>query len=140
MGVAAFQELLPRLEAKRLEREAPFQRWLEEMDEEAKELLDGLLAFDPFDRIGFYDALTLPFFDEVRSHQSQLVDGLLVPDLFDFEDDELAQVSVDVDDGENPLDAARAKLVPGWYQQAGYQGSNVAAADEDAFWGSRCLK
>ena len=61
------------------------------MDEEAIDLLEGLLQYHPKDRISAIEALTHPFFDELREigKGGRLDDGKKMGEIFNLTKEEL---------------------------------------------------
>jgi serine/threonine protein kinase len=60
---------------------------------EAVDLITQLLQYNPNKRIKPIDALAHPFFDELRDPKARLPNGKPLPNLFDFDADELRMLS-----------------------------------------------
>lgn len=71
------------------------------------DLLSRLLRYTPTERIKCIDALAHPFFDELRDQSTRLPNGRSLPELFDFNANEL-KMSEDPD--------LKDKLIPEWYR------------------------
>jgi len=74
------------------------------VDPEVMELLSQFLQYEPHRRIKPYDALALPYFDELRKKETLLPNGLKPPNLFNWTDQELTCMSPET----------RAVVIPSW--------------------------
>lgn len=79
----------------------------EETDIDAIDLISKMLVYEPDRRIRAGDALTHPWFDELRDEGMVFPHWNLMPDLFNF-----SQFEIDDMPSEN-LDI----LIPQWYRQ-----------------------
>lgn len=57
---------------------------------EATDLISNMLAYDPLKRIKPWEALAHPFFDELREQGVTLPNNVAMPELFNFDEKELA--------------------------------------------------
>ena len=76
-------------------------------DEQALELIEKLLQYDPSKRINLYEAMCLPVFDELRQDMLMMPNGNCIPDLFDFTEQEKKAMGGDI----------RDILIPDWYSK-----------------------
>jgi serine/threonine protein kinase len=74
------------------------------MPEEFFDLINGLLCYDPKIRLKPVEALCHPFFDELREKNTLLPSGGCLPDLFNFNQDELSS------------DPKILSLIPSWFK------------------------
>jgi len=61
-------------------------------DIDALDLLSKMLVFEPDKRISAIDALTHPYFDELRDEGLVFPHGNLMPDLFNFSEFEIKNI------------------------------------------------
>ena len=61
-------------------------------DIDALDLLSKMLVFEPDKRISAIDALTHPYFDELRDEGLVFPHGNLMPDLFNFSEFEIKSI------------------------------------------------
>jgi len=73
---------------------------------DAIDLLSKILVYDPAQRLTPMEALTQPFFDDLRDQSTKLPNGAEMPCLFNFTPEEKSQTDSSVID----------KLVPEWYE------------------------
>jgi len=81
----------PRPEVKATPWETIFENVLYDGDtlsKEAIDLISKLLVFDPKERLTAFEALGLPYFDELREPNCMLLNGCPLPPLFNFTEDE----------------------------------------------------
>jgi serine/threonine protein kinase len=74
------------------------------LPEEFFDLINGLLCYDPKIRLNPVDALCHPFFDELREKNTILPNGGCLPDLFNFNQEELSS------------DPKILSIIPSWYK------------------------
>nr|XP_027202818.1 shaggy-related protein kinase GSK2-like [Dermatophagoides pteronyssinus] len=72
------------------------------------ELLSNLFKYDPSSRIHPFDALALPFFDELRDEHYRLPHGKIPPPIYNFSEHELNQMSQET----------KYKVIPKWLLKA----------------------
>jgi len=72
---------------------------------DAIDLLSKILVYDPAIRLMPMDALTHPFFDELRDENTKLPNGNPLQDLFNFTKEEKSATTSET----------LAKLTPEWY-------------------------
>ena len=75
------------------------------VDPLAIDLVAKALVYSPSKRIGAYEALSHPYFDELRDQDLRLPNGNCIPDLFDFNQDEVKAI------GKTLIQS----LIPTWY-------------------------
>lgn len=68
-------------------------------------MIAKLLVYNPEQRLKPLDAICHPFFDELREEKTRLPSGSKLPDLFDFQKEEIASVDIGI----------MEKLIPKWY-------------------------
>ena len=93
----------------------------ENTDIDAIDLISKMLVYEPDRRIRAGDALTHPWFDELRDEGTVFPHWNLMPDLFNFSEFEIQDMPP-----EN-LDI----LIPQWYRQQ--TGTFLAAEDAEKF-------
>ena len=74
--------------------------------ENAISLIAKLLVYDPKQRLSPIDALTHPFFEELRDEKTRLPSGNKLPELFNFNSNEIASTDVKLTE----------QLIPKWYR------------------------
>lgn len=77
----------------------------EKVDPAIIDLIEKMIVYTPKRRIGLYEAMCHPYFDELRQRDLMLPNGNCMPDLFNFSAQEQQFM------GGNCKDV----LVPGWY-------------------------
>jgi glycogen synthase kinase 3 beta len=70
-------------------------------------LIAKLLVYDPKARLQPLDALTHPFFEELRDEKTRLPSGNKLPDLFNFDSNEITSADSQITE----------KLIPKWYRE-----------------------
>lgn len=76
-------------------------------DPEACDLLNQMLRYNPKKRISILRALAHPYFDELRDQRTYLPTGNCIPDIFNFTEKELSQMSGEL----------RDSIIPEWYDR-----------------------
>ena len=99
----------------------PVKIFTEDIDIDGIDLLSKMLVYEPDMRIRPIDALTHPWFDELRDEGLVFPHGNLMPDLFNFSDFEIKDVMA------GNLDI----LVPQWYRQQ--TGTFLPDEEQDKF-------
>lgn len=79
--------------------------------DDALDLLDALLKYEPGDRLTAYESLAHPFFDPLRQMGCRLPEGSPLPNIFDFSEEELRCLSP----------RTRAKVIPDWLRNGRQQ-------------------
>lgn len=72
---------------------------------DATDLITKLLVYNPERRLKPIDALLHGFFDELRDENTRLPNGNALPDLFEFQKEEISTTSPQI----------MEQLVPEWY-------------------------
>lgn len=90
----------------------------EYVDRQSVDLVSRMLKYDPTERIGIWQALAMPIFDELREDGLLLPNGNCIPDLFNFTEEEKADM------GSEEL---REVIIPSWYNPLTSPGTHVVS-------------
>ena len=75
--------------------------------ESAINLIAKLLVYNPEQRLKPLDAICHPFFEDLRNEKTRLPNGNKLPDLFNFQKEEISSVDPSIMD----------KIIPKWYKE-----------------------
>ena len=73
---------------------------------DAVDLIGKLLVYNPERRLKPLEALLHPFFDDLRKEETRLPNGNALPDLFQFQKEEVSSTSAQI----------MEDLIPEWYK------------------------